>query len=104
VPLPVPARLFWLVTVYDAETRSQVQTDQGRPVLSSPVRLPRHRPLSSVVGATVEASAPPPHLPTGPGMDRSSALRQLKDLGELKASRVLSEEEFSQQKALILGG
>jgi hypothetical protein len=37
-------------------------------------------------------------------MDRSSALRQLKDLGELKASRVLSEEEFSQQKALILGG
>jgi len=35
VPLPVPDRLFWSVTVYDAETRSQVQTDQGRAALRS---------------------------------------------------------------------
>jgi hypothetical protein len=35
VPLPVPARLFWSVTVYDAETRSQVQTDQGKAALRS---------------------------------------------------------------------
>jgi hypothetical protein len=35
VPLPVPGKLFWSVTVYDAGTRSQVQTDQGKAVLSS---------------------------------------------------------------------
>lgn len=35
VPLPVPAKLFWSVTVYDAETRSQIQTDQGKAALRS---------------------------------------------------------------------
>lgn len=35
VPLPVPGKLFWSVTVYDARTRSQVQTSQGNAVLSS---------------------------------------------------------------------
>ena len=33
MPLPVPGKLFWSVTVYDAETRSHVQTDQGRAAL-----------------------------------------------------------------------
>ena len=35
MPLPVPGKLFWSVTVYDARTRSQVQTGQGKAVLSS---------------------------------------------------------------------
>jgi hypothetical protein len=35
VPLPVPAKLFWSVTVYDAATRSQVQTEQGKAALRS---------------------------------------------------------------------
>ncbi|MGB3485683.1 MAG: DUF1254 domain-containing protein [Mycobacterium sp.] len=35
LPVPVPAKLFWSVTVYDANTRSQVQTDQGRAALRS---------------------------------------------------------------------
>lgn len=35
VPLPVPAKLFWSVTLYDATTRSQVQTDQGKAALRS---------------------------------------------------------------------
>ena len=35
VPLPVPGKLFWSVTVYDAETRSQVRTDQGKAALRS---------------------------------------------------------------------
>jgi hypothetical protein len=35
MPLPVPSRLFWSVTVYDAETRSQIQTDQARAALRS---------------------------------------------------------------------
>jgi hypothetical protein len=35
VPLPVPGKLFWSVTVYDTDTRSQVQTDQGKAALRS---------------------------------------------------------------------
>jgi hypothetical protein len=35
VPLPVPGKLFWSVTVYDARTRSQIQTCQGKALLSS---------------------------------------------------------------------
>lgn len=35
VPLPVPARLFWSVTVYDASIRSQIQTDQHKAALRS---------------------------------------------------------------------
>lgn len=39
IPQPVPAKLFWSVTVYDAETRSQVQTDQGYAALRSMFEL-----------------------------------------------------------------
>ena len=35
VPLPVPCKLFWSVTVYDAETRSQIATDQEQAALRS---------------------------------------------------------------------
>ncbi len=35
IPQPVPAGLFWSVTVYDAETRSQINTDQGYAALRS---------------------------------------------------------------------
>ncbi|HEX4606800.1 MAG TPA: DUF1254 domain-containing protein [Urbifossiella sp.] len=35
VPQPVPAGLFWSVTVYDAATRSEVQTPQDRAALRS---------------------------------------------------------------------
>jgi hypothetical protein len=35
VPQPVPGKLFWSVTVYDAQTRSQVATDQGKAALRS---------------------------------------------------------------------
>jgi hypothetical protein len=35
IPQPVPGKLFWSVTVYDATTRSQVQTDQGKAALRS---------------------------------------------------------------------
>jgi hypothetical protein len=35
VPQPVPGKLFWSVTVYDAETRSQIQTDQNKAALRS---------------------------------------------------------------------
>jgi len=35
VPLPVPGKLFWSVTVYDADTRSQIQTKQKKAALRS---------------------------------------------------------------------
>jgi hypothetical protein len=35
VPLPVPAGLFWSVTCYDAQTRSEVVADQGQAALRS---------------------------------------------------------------------
>jgi len=35
VPLPVPAKLFWSVTVYDPDTRAQIATDQGHAALRS---------------------------------------------------------------------
>jgi hypothetical protein len=39
VPQPVPAGLFWSVTVYDAATRSEIQTDQDRAALRSLIEL-----------------------------------------------------------------
>jgi hypothetical protein len=39
VPLPVPNRLFWSVTVYDPETRSEIRTPQGKAALRSLVEL-----------------------------------------------------------------
>ncbi|WDF66180.1 DUF1254 domain-containing protein [Flavobacterium sp. KACC 22763] len=35
VPTPVPAKLFWSITIYDALTRSQVATDQNKAALRS---------------------------------------------------------------------
>ena len=35
VPQPVPGKLFWSVTVYDAQTRSEVQTSQDKAALRS---------------------------------------------------------------------
>ncbi len=49
IPAPVPAGLFWSVTVYDAITRSQIATDQNRAALRSmfeladaPTEAPHH--------------------------------------------------------------
>ncbi|MBM4476105.1 DUF1214 domain-containing protein [Rhodococcus hoagii] len=40
VPTPVPAGLFWSLTVYDAQTRSQVQAPLGRAALRSLFEVP----------------------------------------------------------------
>jgi hypothetical protein len=48
VPLPVPAKLFWSVTVYDAETRSQIQTDQENAALRSMFELHENLNGSSI--------------------------------------------------------
>jgi hypothetical protein len=43
VPLPVPQKLFWSITVYDAETRSEIVTDQRLAALRSLVELTPER-------------------------------------------------------------
>lgn len=47
------------------------------------------------------APAPPT---AATGADESEAIAQLKELGELKAQGILSDEEFAAEKAKILGG
>jgi len=47
-----------------------------------------------------EQAAPPPPAAPAPAPDM---IQQLKDLAELKDQGILTEEEFSQQKAKILG-
>jgi hypothetical protein len=39
VPVPVPARLFWSITVYDARTRSEIAAEQNRAALRSMFEL-----------------------------------------------------------------
>jgi len=46
--------------------------------------------------------APPPQAPA-PAGGGSSTIEQLKELGELKAQGILTEEEFAAQKAKLLG-
>ena len=51
------------------------------------------------------APAPAPAAPAGPApLSQTETLDQLKQLGELKAAGVLTEEEFAMQKARILAG
>jgi hypothetical protein len=48
--------------------------------------------------------APPPQAAApAPAVGGSSTIEQLKELGELKAQGILTEEEFAAQKAKILG-
>jgi hypothetical protein len=51
------------------------------------------------------AEAPPPEAPPAPpAAAGESTIDQLKELGELKAQGILTEEEFAAQKAKILAG
>ena len=47
IPGPVPAKLFWSVTVYDSETRTIINTDQGR----GAVRTMFERPKANAEGS-----------------------------------------------------
>ena len=49
IPAPVPAALFWSVTVYDAITRSQIDTGQGNAALRSLFELDGAADASRIV-------------------------------------------------------
>jgi hypothetical protein len=54
VPQPVPGKLFWSVTVYDAATRSQVQTDQNKAALRSLFELKPDTPSLALGGESTD--------------------------------------------------
>jgi hypothetical protein len=64
VPRPVPCELFWSVTIYDAETRSQVQAKQGRAALRSLFEL------NDAAGAEPLELHFGPNPPAGRGAER----------------------------------
>jgi hypothetical protein len=66
MPTPVPAKLFWSVTVYDAQTRSQVQTDQDKAALRSLFEL-KDVATSGAPSATLSFA---PALPAGADPNR----------------------------------
>jgi hypothetical protein len=57
VPQPVPGKLFWSVTIYDTQTRSQVQTDQDKAALRSMFEL-KDVPKTGSVDLYVGPKAP----------------------------------------------
>jgi hypothetical protein len=57
IPLPVPGKLFWSITVYDAQTRSQIQTDQDNAALRSLFEL---RDLKDTGSVELHFSPTPP--------------------------------------------
>jgi hypothetical protein len=58
VPTPVPGKLFWSLTIYDAQTRSQVQTDQDKAALRSLFELHDLDPGAESVELFVGPDAP----------------------------------------------
>lgn len=70
VPLPVPAKLFWSVTAYDAQSRSQIATEQGNAALRSLFELGDHLSGADVTlrfGPTAPADAADRWIRTVPG-------------------------------------
>ena len=65
----------------------------------------QHRQQSRYASQEQAAAAPPPQeVPEQRAAPSTTdTLQQLKDLGELKAQGVLTEEEFAAEKAKILG-
>jgi hypothetical protein len=70
VPRPVPAGLFWSVTVYDADTRSQIQTKQEKAALRSLfelAHLPGIEPVTLHFGPHAPKQKDAPWIQTLPG-------------------------------------
>jgi len=70
IPQPVPGKLFWSVTAYDAQTRSEVQTDQGKAALRSLFELKdasKSEPTELYFGPTAPAGQEGRWIKTVPG-------------------------------------
>lgn len=70
IPQPVPGKLFWSVTVYDSQTRSQVQTDQDKAALRSMFELKdvsKSEPTVLHFGPTAPAGQESRWIKTAPG-------------------------------------
>jgi hypothetical protein len=63
---------------------------------------PEPAPYAAPPQAPPTYAAPPPQAP--PASGGGDVIAQLKDLADLKAQGVLTEEEFEGQKRRILGG
>ncbi len=78
IPQPVPARLFWSVTVYDLDTRSQIRTSQGKAALRSLFELRSalgSSKLSLYFGPSAPAGKEGQWIKTVPGKGWFSHLR-----------------------------
>jgi hypothetical protein len=70
MPQPVPYKLFWSVTAYDAQTRSEVQTDQDKAALRSLFELKdvsKTQPTELYFGPTAPAGHEGQWIKTVPG-------------------------------------
>jgi hypothetical protein len=69
VPTPVPAKLFWSLTVYDAKTRSQIQTDQDKAALRSLIERfsPHDGAIELYFGPRAPAGKEAQWIKTNPG-------------------------------------
>lgn len=70
IPQPVPGKLFWSVTAYDAQTRSEVQTDQDKAALRSLFELKDVKgsePVDLYFGPTAPAGQEGRWIKTAPG-------------------------------------
>ncbi|MEP9375963.1 DUF1254 domain-containing protein [Aquabacter sp. CN5-332] len=78
IPQPVPYRLFWSVTLYDAQTRSEVQTDQDKAALRSMFELKdasKNEPTVLYFGPTAPARNEGRWIKTVPGRGWFTYLR-----------------------------
>ena len=78
MPQPVPHKLFWSVTAYDAATRSMVQTDQDKAALRSMFELKNKMngaPLDLYFGPTAPAGHEGEWIKTVPGKGWFSYIR-----------------------------
>jgi hypothetical protein len=70
MPQPVPHKLFWSVTVYDAQTRSEIRTDQDKAALRSLFELKdasRTQPTELHFGPTAPSGLEGQWIKTMPG-------------------------------------